>query len=90
MIFPRRSSMRALHRVEADRAAADHATLAPASTLAMRAAAPTPVITPQPIRQARSNGISSGTAIAPVSGTTEYCAWDEMTEKWCSRSPSQR
>jgi hypothetical protein len=47
----------------------------------MRVAAPTPVITPQPIRQARSNGIAFGTAIAPDSGTTLYCACEETTEK---------
>ena len=36
-------------------------TLAPGSTLAFRTTAPTPVITPQPMMQARSNGISLGT-----------------------------
>ena len=59
--------------------------------VAMRRGAPTPVITPQPIRQARSNGISAGTPIAPDSGTTQYWAWEDTTEKWCSiRSPSRR
>ena len=57
------------------------ATEAPASTGATRVAAPTPVITPQPIRQARSNGISFGTLIAPDCGTTAYCACDDTTEK---------
>ncbi len=63
----------------------------PGSTRAIRTAAPTPVITPQPIRQARSNGMAFGTAIAPDSGTTVYCACVEVTEKWLSiRSPSSR
>ena len=42
---------------------------------------PTPVMTPQPIRQARSNGISSARTIAPVSGTTQYSACEDTTEK---------
>ena len=57
------------------------ATDAPASTRASRTAAPTPVITPQPIRQALSNGISFGTRMAPDCGTTAYCACDDTTEK---------
>src|ERR1051325_10245048 len=40
----------------------------------MFSAAPTPVITPQPIRQARSNGSSVGTAIAWWSATMQYSA----------------
>ena len=56
-------------------------TWLPAATFASRQTAPTPVMTPQPIRQARSKGISFGTAIAPDSGTTEYSACDETTEK---------
>ena len=55
-------------------------TLAPGSTLALRTTAPTPVMTPQPMMQARSNGISLGMAIAPDSGTTVYSAWVEVTE----------
>jgi hypothetical protein len=37
-------------------------------------------MTPQPMMQARSNGISFGIAIAPDSGTTVYSAWVEVTE----------
>jgi hypothetical protein len=55
------------------------ATEAPGATFASRTAAPTPVITPQPIRQARSNGISFGTLIAPDCGTTAYWACDDTT-----------
>ena len=55
-------------------------TLEPAATLALRTAAPTPVITPQPMMQARSNGMSFGTGMAPDSGTTVYSACVEVTE----------
>ena len=65
------------------------ATEAPGCTGATRVAAPTPVITPQPIRQARSNGISRGTRIAPECGTTAYWACEETTEKWWSGAAAQ-
>ena len=52
----------------------------PGATWALRTAAPTPVMTPQPMRQARSKAISFGTGIAPDSGTTVYSAWVEVTE----------
>ena len=48
--------------------------LSPTATLATLRTPPTPVMTPQPIRQARSNGMSSGTTIAPDSGTMQYSA----------------
>jgi hypothetical protein len=57
------------------------ATEAPASMRAMRAAPPTLVMTPQPIRQARSKGISFGTTMALVSCTTLHSAWDDTAEK---------
>ena len=63
------------------------ATDEPGVTFAVLIAAPTPVITPQPIRQARSKGISLGTGIAPDSGTTQYSAWEQIIEKWCSFRP---
>ena len=64
-------------------------TLEPGSTLALRTAAPTPVITPQPMMQARSNGISFEIAIAPDSGTTVYSACVEVVKKWCTGAPAR-
>ena len=55
----------------------------------MYQAPPTPVMTPQPMRQARSNGISKGMGTAPDSGTTQYSAWEETAEKWWSFTPSR-
>ena len=65
------------------------ATLEPGETFATRATAPTPVITPQPIRQARSNGMSLETGMAPASGTTQYSACDETKIWWWSFAPLQ-
>src|SRR5215467_6593943 len=50
-------------------------------------AAPTPVITPQPIRQARSNGMSGGTMIACCSCTMQYSPKAPMNIKCLSSSP---
>jgi len=64
-------------------------TLDPGSTCAFLTAAPTPVITPQPMMQARSNGISFETAIAPDSGTTVSSACVEVVKKWWTGMPSR-
>ncbi len=50
------------------------ATVASGAGRAIFSAAPTPVITPQPIRQARSNGMSLLTLIALCAGTMAYSA----------------
>ena len=64
-------------------------TLAPGLTFALRTTAPTPVMTPQPMMQARSNGMSRDTTIAPDCGTTVYSACVDVTKKWCTGSPSR-
>ncbi len=46
----------------------------PQRSAAMRVAAPKPVITAQPSRQARSSGISAGMRTAQCAGTTQYSA----------------
>ena len=46
------------------------ATVSPGRTFAVLMTAPTPVITPQPTRHARSRGISSGILMAAVARTT--------------------
>ena len=56
-------------------------TLAPGLTFALRTTAPTPVMTPQPMMQARSNGMSRDTTIAPDCGTTVYSACVDVTKK---------
>ena len=77
----RRRAARPAARSGRPRRSRSRATLAPGSTCALRTAAPTPVITPQPMMQARSNGISFGTAIAPDSGTTVYSACVDVVEE---------
>ena len=57
---------------------------------AMLSAAPTPVITPQPMRQARSNGSSLGTAIACCSGTMQYSPKAPRNIRCLSSAPSAR
>ncbi len=59
----------------------------PGVTRATRVAAPTPVITPQPIRQARSNGISRGTTTALLSCTTQHSACEDTAEKCRTSRP---
>ena len=53
-------------------------------------APPTPVITPQPIRQARSNGSSLGTTIAWWSATMAYSAKAPRNISWRRSPPSPR
>ena len=52
-------------------------TLAPGRTRASRITAPTPDMTPQAMRQARSSGMFFETGTASDSGTTLYSAWEE-------------
>ena len=49
-------------------------TVAPHSMRAICVAAPKPVITAQPSRQARSSGMAAGTRTADCAGTTQYSA----------------
>src|SRR5262249_17635279 len=88
--FRRAGKPRALHRSEPDRAAADHHHRIGVADMAMLNAAPTPVITPQPIRQARSNGMSRGTAIACCSCTMQYSPKAPMNIRCLSSSPLAR
>ena len=48
--------------------------IGPGVTLAVLMAAPTPVVTPQPMSEAISNGTSSSILIAPAAGTTSSSA----------------
>ena len=63
--------------------------VSPQRSAAIRVAAPTPVITPQPINAARSNGIAAGTRIAACSGTTAYSAKPPRYINWCTGTASQ-
>ena len=58
-------------------------TLSPCAIAPRLSAAPTPVMTPQPIRQARSNGISFGTGMACWSGTMQYSPNDPRNISCC-------
>ena len=87
MMRPAPGQPRALDGVQPDRAAADHGDARrPARRAPCASTAPTPVITPQPMRQARSNGHSP----APGSRRTRHDADSAMRrddQKWCTGSP---
>ena len=48
-------------------------TVSPGATSAVLTAEPHPVVTPQPSRQARDNGMSSSILTIDASGTVPYC-----------------
>ena len=58
------------------------ATVLPGSTLAVWNTAPTPVITPQPTRAARSSGMSSRTFTSACSCTTICSANEDRLANW--------
>ena len=64
------------------------ATRDPLSTAAVRVTAPQPVSTAQPIRAARSSGVSARIGTATDSGTTAYSANEEIELKCFSSWPS--
>ena len=61
----------------------------PGSTRAVLITAPTPVITPQPTRQALSSGMSASIGMQPLSGTTVNSAIDP-TPASCPTAPPSR
>ena len=65
------------------------ATDCPASTRAVLITAPTPVITPQPIRQARSSGMSASIGMQPLSGTTVHSAIEPTPASCPTALPSR-
>jgi hypothetical protein len=62
----------------------------PGSTLAVWMAAPTPVVTPQPISAPISNGTSSGSFTAQPAATTLSSAKVPVPEKPKTSAPSKR
>jgi hypothetical protein len=64
------------------------AIVAPVSTLARLTTAPKPVMTPQPISAARSNGTRGSIEIAPCSRTTVYSANTEALANWKAGLPA--
>ena len=78
----------ALHHVEPDAAAADHQhAMAPASTLAWRMTAPTPVATLQPMMAACVHGRSLRTDTTCSAGHTTYSENVPMRAIWLTGSP---
>ena len=47
------------------------------------------MITQHPMMQAQSNGMTRGTAIALVRGTTQYSANPPMCMSWCTGRPAK-
>ena len=62
-------------------------TLLPASIRAVLVTAPTPVITAQPTRHARSSGMSRRTGTAPDSGTTACSEKHAVRVMWWTSCP---
>ena len=65
------------------------ATVLPGSTFAVRSAAPKPVVTPQPISEARSSGMSSRIFTSPFLCNSMYSAWLPTRACWCRPTPSR-
>src|SRR5262249_18829673 len=66
------------------------ATIDPGATRAVFNAAPTPVVTPQPIKAARSNGRSSRTRTMALLCTSIFSAYADKLANWLTVEPFHR